>query len=213
MARAATTNQELTADLSSLVGGRPRLTMAGWVRRPSSGTIQTFGFNDTGSNRFTVQVWSDNNFYASMDTGGGGGYPVSAISFTGWAHVAAVFRGTNANASRVRLFVNGSELSTTVFGTLPTSVASAANIGIWRMNRAVANSTYGSGDYADLAIWSEDLTAEELAALAKGFAARHIRPSALLSYMPLIRELQDVRSGIAVTDVSTTYADHPPIIL
>ena len=68
-----------------------------------------------------------------------------------------------------------------------------------------------SGDIAEVGIWNVDLSAAEIAALAKGVSPALIRPQNLLPHLELIREVIDVRRGTAFTDVNTTAAAHPRI--
>jgi hypothetical protein len=69
------------------------------------------------------------------------------------------------------------------------------------------------GDIAEFAAWSSALTADEAASLSRGFSPRLIRPTALVSYMPLIREVQDLRGVNGAPTLSgTTVAAHPRVI-
>jgi hypothetical protein len=66
-----------------------------------------------------------------------------------------------------------------------------------------------NGRIAEVAIWDVALNDDEIAALAKGFRPDMIRPSKLLFYLPLVREVQDVRSGLTYTNAATAVAIHP----
>lgn len=66
------------------------------------------------------------------------------------------------------------------------------------------------GDICFCAAWSSALTDDECASLHKRFAPRRIRPQSLLYYLPLVREVQDARSGLAYTTTGTVNAaTHP----
>jgi hypothetical protein len=57
------------------------------------------------------------------------------------------------------------------------------------------------------------LNSAEITALARGFTADQIRPQSLSFYAPLVRDLQDVRGGLAITNNNgATAATHPRII-
>lgn len=67
-------------------------------------------------------------------------------------------------------------------------------------------------EIAEAAIWSVVLTDAEIASLAKGFSPRRIRPQSLVFYAPLLRNLQDLRGGLALTNNNTaTIANHPRV--
>lgn len=70
------------------------------------------------------------------------------------------------------------------------------------------------GDMSEIAMWNEALTQSEVGALAKGAAAYLVRPHALRFYAPMIRDLKDIRGGLAITNTnSATVTTHPRIYL
>lgn len=66
------------------------------------------------------------------------------------------------------------------------------------------------GQLAEIAIWSDQRTPDEHAALAKGFPARLISPQTLNLYIPAVRDILDVR-GNALTVSGTSVSDHPRV--
>ena len=65
---------------------------------------------------------------------------------------------------------------------------------------------------AECGIWNAALTAAEIASLAKGMTPDKIRPQSLVFYAPLVRNLQDVKGGLAITNNNAaTVAAHPRI--
>jgi hypothetical protein len=63
-------------------------------------------------------------------------------------------------------------------------------------------------------IWDVALTADEIAALAKGVRCSAIRPQNLRFHAPLIRDLIDVRGGRTITNTNTaTVIQHPRLYL
>jgi len=69
-----------------------------------------------------------------------------------------------------------------------------------------------SGQIAEAAVWSAALTAAEIASLSKGFSPRRIRPQSIVFYAPLIRNLQDLRGALSITNNNTaTVAVHPRV--
>ena len=68
------------------------------------------------------------------------------------------------------------------------------------------------GLIAEVGIWNAALTAAEVASLAKGMTCDKVRPNALVAYFPLIRDLTEIRGGLAVTNNnSATVANHPRV--
>ena len=71
---------------------------------------------------------------------------------------------------------------------------------------------YHGGQLAEVGIWNVALTAAEIASLAKGMTCDKVRPQSLVFYAPLIRDLQDVRGGLTITNNNTaTVANHPRV--
>ncbi len=71
---------------------------------------------------------------------------------------------------------------------------------------------YMNGLLAEVGIWNVALTAEEIASLAKGMTCDKVRPQSLVFYAPLVRNLQDVKGGLTITNNNTaTVADHPRV--
>jgi hypothetical protein len=66
---------------------------------------------------------------------------------------------------------------------------------------------------SEVGIWKAGLADAEITALASGFTADQIRPQSLSFYAPLVRNFQDVRGGLVITNNNgATVATHPRII-
>jgi hypothetical protein len=66
-----------------------------------------------------------------------------------------------------------------------------------------------SGDLAELAVWNTNLNSDEINALSKGFKPFRIRPQSLWLYVPMIRNVQDLRSARTLTaNGSPTVSTH-----
>jgi hypothetical protein len=116
-----------------------------------------------------------------------------------WLHGAGLFI---ANNSRRAYYDNNTATNT-------------ANVTSVTYDRLVL-STGGSGTngprLAEFAMWTAELTADEIASLEQGFKPFRVRPQNLLYYIPLVRDVADFRSGIALTPTDTpTVADHPRV--
>lgn len=134
---------------------------------------------------------------------GGGGQRISR-STTGctsgqWHHACGVF----ASATSRTIYLDGGSSATNTSSESPT--LNQTEVGAFR------SSSWFNGDIAEVGIWNIDLSAAEIAALAKGVSPALIRPQNLLPHLELIREVIDVRRGTAFTDVNTTAAAHPRI--
>jgi hypothetical protein len=69
------------------------------------------------------------------------------------------------------------------------------------------------GTIWDVAMWyGSQLSAEEIAALAKGYSPKLIKPDNLELYAPLVRDLHDVISAKTVTSSGGSVADHGRVI-
>lgn len=131
--------------------------------------------------------------------------PFNYVTTTGsWYHLAVVRSGNSLTAS-----VNNQQtLSASSTGSVSSSQEN-------RIGQAIhANSDY-SGTLAELAFWKDyGLTAAEVTALSKGIAAPRVRTRDLSFYAPLIRNLQDVRGGLTITNNNgATVANHPRLFL
>lgn len=72
-----------------------------------------------------------------------------------------------------------------------------------------------SADIAEIALWSDTLTADEVAALNAGFPPYLIRPSALVYYAPLYGNAspeQDLIGRKELVLTGTTKSDHPRVL-
>ena len=181
------------------------VTMCCWVNTTSLAAVQTpIGIYRSSSAPDT------NSFELSIGTGGALSAKTSgasattttgAITTNTWAHVCGVFTSATSRAA----FINGANKATNATSSTPT--------GLNRLSIGVERGGFGSGEafsgaIAEAAYWNAALTDDEVAALGKGFSPRLIRPSALVAYLPLIRDFVDVKgAGFSVTG-SLTVADH-----
>ena len=68
------------------------------------------------------------------------------------------------------------------------------------------------GEVAETAVYNAALSAAEIASLAKGMTCDKIRPQSLVFYAPLVRDLNDHKGGLAITNINgSTVANHPRI--
>ena len=68
------------------------------------------------------------------------------------------------------------------------------------------------GQIAEVGIWNAALPAAEIASLAKGMNCAKVRPQNLVFYAPLIRDLNDQKGGLTITNNNgATVAAHPRV--
>jgi hypothetical protein len=122
-----------------------------------------------------------------------------------WQHFCSVFATTSSRT----VYVDGTaaaENTTTITGT-KTMDRTALGVLI-----RPTPDQYFQGRLAECAIWNAALTAAEIASLAKGMTPDKIRPQNLVFYAPLVRNLQDVRGGLTITNNNgATVANHPRV--
>jgi hypothetical protein len=211
MARGFATNQQINGT-TTVAKNLTNFSMAGWIRRPSSASIQVFGFNENLFHRTALSHASDNIIYASLANGAGSLGSVSK-NITGWNHYCLAFDGSQSgNADRLKFYLNGISESLTFTGTIPATTSNNADNEIFRIGRTpLGGGSWSTGDFAELGMWQTTLTAEEVASLAKGMTCEKIRPQSLVYYTPLIRDIQDLARGMTLTNTDSTVATHPRV--
>ena len=182
------------------------LTICAWFRiatNGGSGVICAVG-DATTHCRLSVAAGQ----VQALSLGGVTGISLTTGSVTvagGWAHCAAVFAGSSSRTA----YLNG--VAATTNTTVVTHNAfSETLIGARRLTTI---GQFIGGDIAEVGVWNEALTAEEIAGLAKGFSPAKIRAASLVYELRLIRTIQDLRRGLAMTNNNgVTIAPHPRII-
>jgi hypothetical protein len=148
----------------------------------------------------TNYIESGNTSYRADSTTG--------FSANTWTHACAV----HTSASSRTAYINGgSGGSNTGSATLSNSGINSVLIGA-QSNFLFPATSHTSGLIAEVGIWSAALTADEIASLAKGMSCDKVRPQSLVFYAPLVRNLQDVRGGLTITNNNTaTVTNHPRV--
>lgn len=133
---------------------------------------------------------------------------VSGVPSAGqWHHAAGVFASSTSRTA----YWNGTAGTPDTISSAPSGVNSIV-IGA-RYNTTLG--AYFGGALAEAAIWNVELTADEIAAHAADVSADQIRPGSLVYYADLIRDVRDLRGGLAISELGTgtTVFEHPRIIL
>jgi hypothetical protein len=212
------TNQRLSG--SAPLTATP-LTMACWMRVANnnfSGALITLGVN-AGADRFQMFV----------DATSGGGRAAAAVVASGvasesrkgfvtgsinspptsnvWYHICSTYE---SNSSR-QIYINASTENSALTnpGTYNPGGINSCDIGArW----ATTLGNYFNGQIAEVGIWSAALTAAEIASLAKGMTCNKVRPQSLVFYAPLVRDLNDQKGGLVITNNNgATVSNHPRV--
>lgn len=116
-----------------------------------------------------LNIRSGSNTYAFTATGN--------VPINKWTHIIAVYDGTQANASRIKIYINGIAKTLTVNGTIPTTTGTAS------IPFRVANDASASGRFfngylsmveADLFAMSAAEASLTYSAFQKGFLGTNI---------------------------------------
>jgi hypothetical protein len=197
------TNQYLT--VASAPATAAPLTIAAWFRKSGTATkngiflratannIDVFGFYFGASSSvrgYTQAVGGFSDFAAS------GSYSTNT-----WGHACFV----EASAASRTIYRNG--------GNSATNTDSRTPAGINQLEIAhFGGATTFDGQFAEVGIWNAALTAAEVASLADGMTCDKVRPQSLVFYAPLVRNLQDIKGGLTITNNNTaTVAAHPRV--
>ena len=184
------------------------LTMAA-IGKPNANNVNYIPISlsaSSDSHRRAVVYSSSANVNAQA-TGTFSGTSTSTNSYSAgvYSSVAGVFASITSRTAYLS-GVKGTE------NTTNNSSFTAANEISIGARRLTTFGVFMDGQIAEAAVWSVALTDAEVASLAKGFKPTRIRPQSLVFYAPLIRNLQDTRGGLSITNNnSATVANHPRV--
>jgi hypothetical protein len=184
-------------------------SMAAWIRRATTSSIQSVGFFQTSANWLGIFHFSDNNCYIVNANGGSSNNGSVSANITGWNQFTFTFDGSQAtNATKLRLYINGAAQTLSFFGNQPATTSNSADLETFRIGRRVASNFWSTGDFAEIGMWQATLSAQEAASLSKGFTCDKVRPQSLVYYSPLVRDIQDLARGMTLTDAGSTVQPH-----
>ncbi len=189
--------------------------MAGWIRRPTTGSTQSWGFRENANHCLLISSYSNNYWYATVANGSNMNISVqNLITLTGWIHVAFSFDGSQTgNLNRLKVYIDGILRTTGLIqtGTIPSTTSNNSAMDTFRIGRSQADNLWSTGDFAELGMWQASLSDHEIASLGDGITCDKIRPQSLVYYTPLVRDIQDLARGMTLTDTNSTVANHPRI--
>lgn len=151
------------------------MTISAWIRAGTlstqQGIVSKWNYNQAGTNygEWALQTNGSNQIRMFL-TSGAGDDGVNYIDTTNaglttntWTHVAAVYDGSQAAANRIRIYINGVQASTTVTGTIPTSIYAAGTNPVYIGDFNGLNRGF-SGSIDEVKIYSRPLNANEIKA-------------------------------------------------
>jgi hypothetical protein len=187
-------------------------TLACWFNSDTTTTAKTLVSLSSGSTAenlspsLSLRITTGAAVQAVTSSGAGtngGGSSTTHGSGT-WHHAVARFASAT---SRIAYLdgVAGTENTTSraTGGALDNLILGTGSGGTYNPDQPF------NGRLAEVAVWDVALSVDEITALARGYRPSLIRPDKLLWYIPLVREIQDVRSGLTITNAATAVAVHP----
>jgi hypothetical protein len=110
------------------------------------------------------------------------GYAINAIKLGEWNHIAMVYDGSQAtNDTKLKLYVNGQEVTLTYSGSIPASSASSDSPVTISSNSSKTSSIFGSID--EVSIWKDALSQSDINDWKDvSLTSSHPKYSSLISY-------------------------------
>jgi hypothetical protein len=181
----------------------PITLAARFVIRQNGNTNNLWGVQDSSVSSFHVVFFSGGYAFAVRSENSSGFSGQASVNLglqqNIWLHGAGLFI---ANASRRAYYNNNTATNTQTVTSVTYDRLFLAGFGQGAIGPRLA----------EFAMWTAELTADEIASLEQGFKPFRVRPQNLLYYIPLVRDVADFRSGIALTPTDTpTVADHPRV--
>lgn len=195
-----TSSQYISAN-SAILTAYP-ITICAFINVPSASTVyrNIAIYKDATERLVNFAIDSGKVMVEAVQNYGGRGSSIGTLTANTYFHGAGILLSTTSRTA----FLNGTA------GTLDTTLVSPATPDKFAIGGFPTG--YLTGKNAEVAIWNVELTNAEIASLAKGFKPTRIRPQSLVFYAPLLRNLQDLRGGLSLTNNnSATVADHPRV--
>jgi len=155
-----------TANITEL-DGVAAFTFSGWIYFDTTSTMSFITKWDEGSqHQFAIQRNSGvapgggeiRVYIATSLTGGMASDTVDGVSISAWHHIAVVYDGTEAAADRIKIYIDGSSVAVTNYGTVPTTLTSATStVKLGSFGGTLTR--YMGGNLDEMALWASALTA------------------------------------------------------
>lgn len=182
-------------------------TLACWARNDiaAGGTLISIG-DSSGSSNFRLSTNVSSLVQAAVTNSSG----TSSSASSGTAATGTLFHaaGRFSDSTNRIAYANGVAGGTNTPNVTPSGLDL---ISIGARSRSSVD-LYFDGLIAEVGIWNVALNPTEIAALAEGVTCDKVRPQSLQFYAPLIRDLQDLRDGLTLTNTnSATVTVHPRV--
>lgn len=130
----------------------------------------------------------------------------TSVNSGNWHSAAFNFNRNNGGANA--LFVDGVSEAT------GNSAAAWGGGSGFNIGTGILNGFWAAyvGEIAEIGYWGANLDAAELAALAKDYSPRLIRPASLLFHAPVVREIGERRVGLAGNPTGGGVSVHPRVL-
>lgn len=185
-----------------------------WANRNGSGGGSLGRMFEKRTSGAQVELlYVNNNLHTSYNysrnwSGATADWEIAQPGTGSWNHVGVTYDG-GSSANTPVMYLNGVSQSVT------TNVAASGSINTNSDpyvigNRTNDNARVWDGSLAEFAIWNVILDAAEMAALGAGISPLLIRPASLVLYVPLVRELLDVKNA-PPTKTGTAVQPHPRV--
>ncbi len=181
-------------------------TIAAWTYPSNGGIVASLGTVSGIDRHLMALSTATTKFDIQSNVGGSVGTATSSANFTTnqWTHVCGVFNSTTDRSAYLNGVLDGTNSTNVSFGSITRFY-----IGTRIFTTAGG---FFNGSIAEVGIWNAALTAAEIASLADGITCDKVRPQSLVFYTPLVRNLQDLRGGLTITNNNTaTVAVHPRV--
>ena len=214
------TDDYLSKSVAIFSGHTYPLAFTAWVRPDDRGQQYAIA-SDSGSGtskQITLGAGSSGKFQIRQKGGNAtSGSAHYSNSNTTWFHLTGLFIASN----NIKLYVNGSlDAENTTANNNIADFADSNQLYIGTGNTGsgtdLASRTW-EGGLAEVAAYTAELSAGEIAALAKGFSPLLVRPSALVGYWPLggpyaPTTIDPVGSNTLTANGGASAESHPKII-
>lgn len=191
---------------SGLITAAP-FTVSGWGYMATAGTAETLwdARNSGGGatqNSFRIRKLSGNTLAAHTNAAVAVG--ATTVPTATWYHFAGVW----SSPTDRKIYLNGTLDGTNATSATPSGV-NRCSIGL--TDASTASEGAVNHRIAEIGMWSEALSADEIVSLGDGFSPKRVRPTSLIAYLPLIRDVIDYKGNAFAVQGTLTVADHSPV--
>lgn len=169
----------------------------------TTGTLFCLCNNGSSDAHYVIFRGATSDFFsaASNDQGvSSGEAQAPGAGDANWSSIVGQWAASNSR----RGYRNGAAGTSETTNVTPTGL-DEINIGRY----SAASGSYAAATLQAIAAWSiADLTAGEVAAMNVGFPPRRVRPQSLVFYVPLVREVIDMRGAAAFATATGAVAEH-----